>query len=88
MIQAAIKERNIERLPYPNKFLKPTLVIAPKGNRGDDVYNTFFTKNQTKACFMLDKRFIYDKINEKNGLSQTATKPYKKYHSKETLLER
>lgn len=88
MIRTAISEQSIDRLPYPSKFKNPSLVIAPKGNRGDDAYNTFFTKNHTKTCFMMEKRFIYDKYNEKNGLGQVATKPYKKYHSNEKHLER
>ncbi|KMT22315.1 Sau3AI family type II restriction endonuclease [Clostridium cylindrosporum] len=62
MVRDAIKDRDISKLPYPNKFNEPTLVIAPKGNSGDDAYNNFFENDTTKTCFMLDKEFVYNKI--------------------------
>lgn len=63
MVQSCIWNRDIKLLPYPYKFSRETLVIAPKGNTGDDVYNNFFVNNTTKTCFMLDKAFINNKIN-------------------------
>ncbi|GIM29842.1 type II restriction enzyme Sau3AI, GATC site [Clostridium polyendosporum] len=62
MVREAIKNNDISELPYPKKFTKPTLVIAPKGNAGDDAYNNFFKSDTTRTCFMLDKDFIYNKI--------------------------
>lgn len=62
MIRQAIKDKDIRKLPYPAKFSEPTLVIAPKGNRGDDAYNNFFKQDNTKTCFMIDKEFVYNKI--------------------------
>jgi DNA mismatch repair protein MutH len=62
MVREAIIKEDISKLPYPKKFKEPTLVIAPKGNAGDDAYENFFKHDTTKSCFMLDEEYIYNKI--------------------------
>lgn len=62
MVRESIYKRDISLLPYPDKFSKPTIVIAPKGNKGDDAYINFFSREVTKTCFMLDKQFVFNKI--------------------------
>src|SRR5690625_1656731 len=63
MVQQAIKEKDIQLLPYPKSFPNQALEIAPKGVRGDDAYNTFFDNDRTKVCFMMDKDFVRRKID-------------------------
>lgn len=63
MVQDAIELKDISKLPYPNSQEEQVLVIAPKGSGGDDAYNNFFKEDSTKTCFMLEKDFIFTKIN-------------------------
>lgn len=63
MVQDAIELKDISKLPYPNLQEEQVLVIAPKGSGGDDAYNNFFKEDSTKTCFMLEKDFIFTKIN-------------------------
>lgn len=65
LVQYAINFRDPAMLPYPKSYEKQDLVIAPKGQKGDDAYNTFFDKSRTKTCFMLNKKFVYDKLINK-----------------------
>ncbi len=58
MIQVAIKNENIDLLPYPNSYKNQIIEIAPKGVKGDDAYHNFFKSNTTKTTFMLSKDFI------------------------------
>lgn len=62
-IRKTIQTNDISNLPYPGTFDTQYLEIAPKGNGGDDAYNNFFTKDTTKTCFMLEKDFVYNKLN-------------------------
>lgn len=63
MVQRAIKDKNISKLPYPKSYEGQVLEIAPKGKGGDDAYNNFLNKDFTKTCFMLDKDFVNSKMN-------------------------
>lgn len=62
-VEKTITTNDIKNLPYPKTFKTQYLEIAPKGNGGDDAYNNFFAKNTTKTCFMLEKDFVYKKLN-------------------------
>lgn len=62
MIQNAISNHDISLLPYPNSFDEQYLEVAPKGQKGAEAYNTFFEKDKTQVCFMLNKEFLYDKF--------------------------
>lgn len=61
-VKKTIEEKNINELPVPNKFDGQYLVVAPKGNKGDDAYNNFFKKEVTKVTFMLTKDFLTKKL--------------------------
>ena len=67
MIKETIEKRDISLLPTPNSFEGQILVVAPKGQKGDDAYNNFFNKDRTKVTFMLTKDLLYDKIKYKQG---------------------
>lgn len=63
-IRIAIKEQNIKLLPTStNGFKNLELQIAPKGIKGDDAYNNFLKKENTKVCFMVSKDVINKKLN-------------------------
>ncbi|WP_338854132.1 Sau3AI family type II restriction endonuclease [Clostridium perfringens] len=62
-IRKTIKTKDISNLPVPGSFEKQYLELAPKGNAGDDAYNNFFLKDTTKTCFMLEKDFVFNKLN-------------------------
>lgn len=62
MVQDAIKNENIDLLPYPNSYEKQIIEIAPKGIKGDDAYHNFFKNDTTKTTFMLSKNFIEKKL--------------------------
>ena len=62
MIKETIEKRDTSLLPTPNSFEGQILVVAPKGQKGDDAYNNFFNKDRTKVTFMLTKDLLYDKI--------------------------
>jgi hypothetical protein len=62
MIKKAIEKRDNSILPTPKSFDSQTLVIAPKGVKGDKAYEQFFNKNQTKACLMIEKEAVNKKI--------------------------
>lgn len=64
-IRKTIQTNDINNLPYPRTFDTQYLEIAPKGNAGDDAYTNFFAKDTTKTCFMLEKEFVFKKLNEK-----------------------
>ena len=62
MIKETIEKRDISLLPTPNSFDGQILVVAPKGQKGDDAYNNFFKQDKTKVAYMLTKELLYDKI--------------------------
>ncbi len=62
MVRNAIMNKDVSKLPYPNKFLGQILEVAPKGIKDDDAYNNFFKKDVTKVCFMLNKDFLFKKV--------------------------
>lgn len=62
MVQTAINFHDKTLLPYPNSFENQALVIAPRGVKGDDGYNTFFDSDRTKTCFMLNKYFVFENL--------------------------
>ena len=62
MIKETIEKRDISLLPTPNSFEGQILVVAPKGQKGDDAYNNFFKQDKTKVAYMLTKELLYDKI--------------------------
>jgi DNA mismatch repair protein MutH len=62
MVQSAINSQDLSLLPYPNSYENQALVIAPRGVKGDKGYDTFFDKNGTKTCFMMNKDFVYDNL--------------------------
>ena len=64
-IKTAIKEQNINLLPTSsNGFKNLELQIAPKGSKGDDAYNNFLKQDNTKVCFMINKKVIYEKLKK------------------------
>lgn len=65
MIQKAIDFRDINFLPYPKSFKGQVVEVAPKGVKGDNAYKTFFYRDRPKVCLMLDKDFVFRKLNEK-----------------------
>lgn len=65
MVQNAIRQRDASLLPYPNSFEGQALVIAPKGGKGAEAYKTFFERDRTKTCFMMEKDFVKKKLMEK-----------------------
>lgn len=62
MIKDTIDKRDPSLLPTPNSFEGQKLVVAPKGQKGDDAYNTMFKKDKTKVALMLTKELLYEKI--------------------------
>lgn len=62
MVQYAIKNEDIDLLPYPNSYENQIIEIAPKGVKGDDAYHNFFKNNTTKTTFMLSKDFLEEKL--------------------------
>ena len=67
MIKETIEKRDTSLLPTPNSFEGQILVVAPKGQKGDDAYNNFFKKDRTKVTFMLTKELLYNKIKRDNN---------------------
>ncbi len=65
-VKKAIEKHDISLLPQPKRFDGQILEVAPKGKRGDEAYTNFFQNDVTKVCFMLDKNFLFSKLNEKN----------------------
>ena len=64
LVRAAIKSKDISKLPYPKVIDGQVLEVAPKGQKNDDAYNRFFDKDVTRVCFMIDKDFLFMKLNE------------------------
>ena len=64
MIKETIEKRDPSLLPTPNSFPNQSLVVAPKGQKGDDAYNNLFKQDKTKIAFMLTKELLYDKIKD------------------------
>ncbi len=67
LIKQAILEKNIKLLPTPNSFEDQSLVIAPKGVKGDKAYQNLFKSNNTKACLMIEKELINKKLKGENN---------------------
>lgn len=65
-VKKAIEQHDVSLLPQPKRFEGQILEVAPKGQKGDDAYINFFKKDVTKVCFMLDKDFLFEKLNESN----------------------
>ncbi len=65
MVRETIQTHDISKLPYPKVIDGQVLEVAPKGRKNDDAYNHFFDKDVTKVCFMIDKDFLFKKLNEK-----------------------
>lgn len=65
-VKRAIDEHDVSLLPQPKRLEGQILEVAPKGQKGDDAYINFFKKDVTKVCFMLDKDFLFGKLNEAN----------------------
>ena len=63
-VKKAIEQHDVSLLPQPKRFEGQILEVAPKGQKGDDAYINFFKKDVTKVCFMLDKDFLFAKLNE------------------------
>lgn len=63
-IRWAIKNKDISLLPYPKDFNGQILEVAPKSKKNANAYSTFFEKDVTKVCFMMNKDFIFKKLNE------------------------
>jgi DNA mismatch repair protein MutH len=62
LIKKAIEKKDIRILPRPKYFENQYLVLAPKGVKGDKAYLDFLKSNKTKACLMLEKEFISQKL--------------------------
>lgn len=62
-VKKTIEKRDVNLLPTPNTFDNRYLVVAPKGQKGDDAYNNFFKNNKTKVAFMLTKELLNNKIS-------------------------
>lgn len=62
MIKETINKEDISLLPTPNSFDNQILVVAPKGQKGDDAYTNFFKNDKTKVAYMLTKDLLYKKI--------------------------
>lgn len=62
MVRETILNQDTSLLPTPNSFDGQYLVVAPKGQKGDDAYNNFFKKDTTKVTFMLTKEFLNEKL--------------------------
>lgn len=62
-VKKTIEKRDVNLLPTPNTFDNQYLVVAPKGQKGDDAYNNFFKNNKTKVAFMLTKELLNNKIS-------------------------
>ena len=65
-VKKAIEQHDVSLLPQPKRFDGQILEVAPKGQKGDDAYVNFIKKDVTKVCFMLDKDFLFAKLNETN----------------------
>ena len=65
-VKRAIEQHDVSLLPQPKRLEGQILEVAPKGQKGDDAYINFFKKDVTKVCFMLDKDFLFAKLNESN----------------------
>lgn len=63
LIKKCIEESDLSLLPTPNSFDGQKLVIAPKGNKGDDAYNNFLKNDKTKTSFMLTKELLAEKLD-------------------------
>lgn len=61
-IQKTIENKDTTLLPTPRSFDGQYLEVAPKGVKGDNAYENFLKKDKTKVCFMLNKKFIKDKL--------------------------
>ena len=62
MVRETILNQDTSLLPTPNSFDGQYLVVAPKGQKGDDAYNNFFKEDTTKVTFMLTKEFLNEKL--------------------------
>ena len=62
MVRETILNQDTSLLPTPNSFDGQYLVVAPKGQKGDDAYVNFFKKDTTKVTFMLTKEFLNEKL--------------------------
>ena len=64
LVKKAIESRDIRMLPQPKRIAGQILEVAPKGGKGANAYNNFFKSDVTKVCFMLDKDYLFSKLNE------------------------
>lgn len=64
MIKYAIEVKDVKYLPYPKRFPNQAIEIGPKGKGGMKVYEEFFNKDMTRTCLMLDKEFLYKKLQD------------------------
>lgn len=65
MVKATIEKQNINLLPYPSSYDKQYLEVAPKGLGGSSAYNNFLKNNNTQVCFILNKKFLENKMHNK-----------------------
>ena len=65
MIKLSIENNDIKLLPYPGTYDNQYLEIGPKGAGGVDAYNNFLKTQKTKVCFILNKKFLEYKLNDK-----------------------
>lgn len=64
-IKKTIEKQDVNLLPTStNGFKDLELQIAPKASKGADSYNNFLKKDQTKVCFMINKKLIYEKLKK------------------------
>ncbi len=61
-IQKTIRKEDTNLLPTPRSFEGQYLEVAPKGMKGDNAYENFLKNDKTKVCFMLNKKFIMNKL--------------------------
>ncbi len=66
MVRKAVLNKDSSLLPFPKCYVGQVLEVAPKGQKNDNAYETMFNSDITKICFMLDKDFLYKKLNENN----------------------
>lgn len=65
MVKVAIEKQDIKLLPYPSSYDKQYLEVAPKGLGGSSAYNNFLKNNNTQVCFILNKKFLENKMHNK-----------------------
>lgn len=63
-VKKTIETGDISNLPKPNTFEGQILEIAPKASKGKNIYETFLDSENTKVCFMLNKKLLNKKLLE------------------------